>query len=264
MSAGRLPPDVAMRAQLLAAVTESVAGFALLDTDGRFLMVNQALADLTGYTVDELVGSEANILTHPDDVDTTEVARTALSEARQTWTRRRRYRRKDGSSVWVDLVAHPVTDEESHVVAFAGQVFNADEAQQSFEERDRLLAAVQQSPTGYLIVDLTGAITFANASLCTMLGCTPGALITRPITDLQAGDSPHDLNGLVVALLKGQVGPQPASVHLLARTVQFCRPSATAIRFVIWPGGSWARRPTLWTSPPRWPASRPRASWPHS
>jgi diguanylate cyclase (GGDEF)-like protein/PAS domain S-box-containing protein len=42
-------------------------GTALLDNDGRWLLVNRALCDITGYTADELVGKRFDGIVHPAD-----------------------------------------------------------------------------------------------------------------------------------------------------------------------------------------------------
>jgi diguanylate cyclase (GGDEF)-like protein/PAS domain S-box-containing protein len=42
-------------------------GTGLLDSDGRWLLVNRTLCDITGYTADELIGKRFDGIVHPDD-----------------------------------------------------------------------------------------------------------------------------------------------------------------------------------------------------
>jgi diguanylate cyclase (GGDEF)-like protein/PAS domain S-box-containing protein len=42
-------------------------GTGLLDAGGRWLLINRALCDITGYTADELIGQRLDGIVHPDD-----------------------------------------------------------------------------------------------------------------------------------------------------------------------------------------------------
>jgi diguanylate cyclase (GGDEF)-like protein/PAS domain S-box-containing protein len=44
-------------------------GMGLLDQDGRWVLVNHALCDITGYTSNELIGKRFLDIAHPDDVE---------------------------------------------------------------------------------------------------------------------------------------------------------------------------------------------------
>jgi PAS domain-containing protein len=48
---------------------DAAIGMALVALDGRWLKVNQALCDITGYSQQELISTTFQAITHPDDLD---------------------------------------------------------------------------------------------------------------------------------------------------------------------------------------------------
>ena len=81
---------------------QAPVGIAHVDTDGRWLRVNQRLCDILEYSADELVGKSFHEVTHPEDVHVDEEVRVRLIAGEMdSHTREKRYIRKDGSTVWV-------------------------------------------------------------------------------------------------------------------------------------------------------------------
>jgi two-component system sensor histidine kinase/response regulator len=72
--------------------------------DGRFLRVNQKFCTILGYPRDELLQRTGQEITHPDDLDAgVDLAEALLRGELPGFTLEKRYARRDGSPVWVDL-----------------------------------------------------------------------------------------------------------------------------------------------------------------
>lgn len=90
---------------LFAATFELAAvGIALVAPDGRWLRVNHKLCAIVGYSEDELLKKTFQDVTHPDDLNT-DLRQLQLMLAREIehYSLEKRYFRKDGSIVWIDL-----------------------------------------------------------------------------------------------------------------------------------------------------------------
>ena len=82
----------------------SPIGKAIVGLNGQFLSVNPALCDIVGYQADELVAKTFQEITEPEDLkeDLAHVERLLKGEILQ-YQMDKRYERKDGSVVWVQL-----------------------------------------------------------------------------------------------------------------------------------------------------------------
>ena len=87
------------------AIFENAAvGISRVAPDGRLLEVNQRLCDIVGYTREELMTKTFADITHPEDLKADlRAMRRMLGGEIETYLREKRYYRKDGSIVWVNL-----------------------------------------------------------------------------------------------------------------------------------------------------------------
>ncbi len=85
---------------------QAAVGIALVAPDGRWLRVNRKLCGIVGYSQAELLSKTFQDITHPDDLDAdlAQVRRMLAGEI-DTYAMEKRYLRKDGGAVWINLTA---------------------------------------------------------------------------------------------------------------------------------------------------------------
>ncbi len=89
----------------------------------RINMVNAKFCEITGYSEEELVGMEFPYLTHPDDreEDAARFAK-ALADPSSVYLIEKRYIRKDGSIIWVEVNAAILRDSSGRPTASVAMV----------------------------------------------------------------------------------------------------------------------------------------------
>ncbi|HET7467486.1 MAG TPA: PAS domain S-box protein [Candidatus Dormibacteraeota bacterium] len=96
---------------------QSQAGMAFADLNGRLTSTNEAFRQLVGYSEQELRGVSVLELTHPEDLRASEDAlRRVLAGEAPGYRIDKRFVRKDGQAVWVDVAARLVRDGEGKAV----------------------------------------------------------------------------------------------------------------------------------------------------
>jgi diguanylate cyclase len=87
-------------------------GKAIVDLDGRFIDVNPKMCEITGYSADELVKMTFQQITEEVDLPLDlELVGELLDGTRKTYTLEKRYRRRDGSTIWIDLSVALMRDD---------------------------------------------------------------------------------------------------------------------------------------------------------
>ncbi|HET7050404.1 MAG TPA: PAS domain S-box protein [Solirubrobacteraceae bacterium] len=111
-------------------------GMALVAPDGRFIKVNRALCDLTGYSETHLLTRSFQAITHPDDLDADLAhVQDVLADRRRTYQMEKRYYHADGHIIWVTLSVSLVRDAGGEPLYFISQI----EDISSRKQRERAL-----------------------------------------------------------------------------------------------------------------------------
>ncbi len=150
---------------------QAAVGIAHVAPDGRWLRVNRKLCEVLGYEKEELMGGSFQELTMPEDLqpDVEHVQRLLRGEDAH-YVIDKRYRRKDGVTIWARLTVSLVRDETGRPDYFISVVEDIT-ARHEAEERLRQAATVFESASeGVMITNLEGSLLAVNQAFCDITG----------------------------------------------------------------------------------------------
>jgi diguanylate cyclase (GGDEF)-like protein/PAS domain S-box-containing protein len=118
----------------------SPVGTGLLDREGRWLLVNRALCEITGYTAEELIGKRFDGIIHPEDTYNDSAQREQLLAGDVAAYRvEKRYFDASGETVLAILSVSLVRDSDGAPLHYIAQLQDISERRE-FEEQLRSLA----------------------------------------------------------------------------------------------------------------------------
>jgi PAS domain S-box-containing protein len=157
----------------------AAVGVAHVSPEGKWLRVNKKLCEIVGYSEQELLGLTFQDVTHPDDV-AAEVAETAKvrNGTLQTYSMEKRYIRKDGSVVWINLTVSGVRDSRGklkHFISVVEDISARKSAERALREsEDRLRLAQQVANVGTFEWNIKTGVNCWTPELESMYGLPPG------------------------------------------------------------------------------------------
>jgi diguanylate cyclase (GGDEF)-like protein/PAS domain S-box-containing protein len=152
---------------------EGPLGMAMVSPDYRFVQVNQALCDMTGYRGDELVGMSFTDITHPEDHDIHTRQVTLLERGESDIVDiEKRYVRKDGGVIWVRVCVRLLRDARGMPLYHLSMIQDVTEQRKAIAEVERMANhdALTGLPNRRLLYDrLSQAIARARRYESTLL-----------------------------------------------------------------------------------------------
>jgi len=166
-----------MAAQRFAGAFDSTAvGMALVSLKGGWLVVNDALCSMLGYTREELIATDFQTITHPDDLENDLTLLGHLLEGSiPNYSMQKRYYCKSGELIQTLLWVAIVRDGTGKPVHFVSQIQNITEEfkarQQLISSETRLRGLFDLSPIGIILMEYrTGKVLEANHAVIAPTG----------------------------------------------------------------------------------------------
>ena len=126
----------------------TAVGMCLTAPGGHFLQVNASLCRMLGYTETELLRMTFTELTHPNDLNVTrEYAQRLLAGEISYYHLEKRYKHKDGQTIWCLLSVSLVRDREQQPLYFVAHMQDITEQQAALRERQRAEASMHATNT---------------------------------------------------------------------------------------------------------------------
>jgi len=202
--------ELALREKRLAAIFENAgAGMDLVDADGRFLKVNRALADMLGYTVEELQGMYVADVTHPDDIRASGEKLRALQAGEvDSYRMEKRYIRRDGEVIWISLSVTPIRNTAGETEAIIGLISDITERRRMQDElalrEARLSAILRNAGVGIGLAGADGRYEIVNPAFADMLGYTVNELLGKTNIEVTHPDDRDASRAMLLALARGE------------------------------------------------------------
>jgi PAS domain S-box-containing protein len=147
---------------------QAAVGICQSSLDGRFLRLNQKFCDLVGYTHEEMLNRTWMDITYPEDLDAgLELVQRMWQKEIDTYTLQKRYIRKDGSIIWVNIACSLVREssgEPKYTIALVEDISDRKQAEDKLHQNEfNLLEAQRIAHIGSWELDLnTQKITWSE------------------------------------------------------------------------------------------------------
>jgi len=183
---------------LLATFEQAAVGIAHLTLTEEWISVNQRFCEITGYSRDEILAMKVEDLTHPEDLPATEAfVRRIVSGELPEYRMEKRYIRKDGRVIWVNLtvsIVRAANGQPIYIVAFLEDITLRRTAEvEASRSLSLLRATLESTADGILVVDLNGKILSFNQKMADMWGI--------PATVFASGDDQLAINSALDKLV---------------------------------------------------------------
>nr|WP_281395954.1 PAS domain S-box protein [Sulfitobacter undariae] len=164
---------------------------ALLDREGNFLKVSQALVSSSGYSEEEFMAMDFRTVMHEHDLgDLLEATSRQLEGTQRNYRNERRFRLKNGQMIWVSVSISVAKIDELGNLFFIAQLIDVNDRREAERNKREFFANMSH--------ELRTPLTSVKGSISLVLGTMRDQLPANAakLLDIAQGNSER-LNGLV-------------------------------------------------------------------
>jgi PAS domain S-box-containing protein len=178
-------------------------GIWLIDTQAHTLFMNDRMANLLGYKVEEIMGRTVPEFTFPEDGPKAQerIGSNLQGNLEQFDFR---FRRKDGSTLHVFANTSPVRDGLGEIIGALGMFTDMTERKKAEEDQLRLAAIVEDSDDAIVSKTLDGIINSWNRAAEKMFGYTVQEAVGKHITIIIPEELREEENAILRRLRNGE------------------------------------------------------------
>ncbi len=173
------------------------------DKNGLITYVNDKFCELSGYSTEELIGKNHNIVRHSDTPsDTFQEMWHTIKVLKKAWKGKIKNRKKDGTFYWVEALIKPIVDLNGEITEFIGLRHDItktenykkilkntlDNTNKSLDENLHYITQYEEANnkfTAILKTDTENIITYVNEMFCKLSGYSLEELVGRDCQTLR-------------------------------------------------------------------------------
>lgn len=172
-----------------------------LDLDLNYTYISPAIMALRGFSPQEAMKQNISDVLTPNSYanavkmisESLYIGRKLMNNPFPQRTIELEMIRKDGTTLWVEVKASLIVDEDNHPVGILGVTRDISKRKYVMDELRKLQRAVEQSPDSILITDVRGNIEYVNPSIQKISGYTKDELIGQNPRIFSTGKTPKSV-----------------------------------------------------------------------
>ncbi|HET7479180.1 MAG TPA: PAS domain S-box protein [Rubrobacteraceae bacterium] len=186
---------------------QAAIGVVLATPDTRVLLeTNPAFQQMLGYTAEELSGKTIAEITAPEDIGADlKINRQLREENLDYYQKEKRYIRKDGRRIWVNLIGSVVRDNEGKAQSIIGMIEDITERREAKEARSQLASIVENSSDAIDSNTLDGTIVSLNPSAQKLYGYSAEEIVGNNISVLTPPDRIDEMKEVLERVGRGEI-----------------------------------------------------------